>query len=235
MNQQERFYSVFSKTEVRLPSPNTKRNFEEGMRYAICNQSLALDPLIDRNIIVELGCGNGEKLLYLQHKYDFDQAIGIDLGFTTEYRRDRSIFYSANLNDPWPIDDGSADVLIAMMLLEHLFDPFASFREINRVLSAQGRAFVNLPLISSYKNRSRLLVGRLPTTSVPYARWEAEGHWDGFHLHYFTINSILNLASHAGLHVNSFKSVGKWSRIKSLFPSLLCDEISFEMRKAKPS
>jgi SAM-dependent methyltransferase len=231
MNCEERFYASHGRVEIVRPSADTVEEFAAGRRYAICNQSLKLIPPLQKNIIAELGCGSGDRLLYLQERHGFDHAIGIDLGFRSKIRCASSDFLPANLNEPWPLGDASVDVLIAMMLLEHLFDPWESFREINRVLSRHGRAFVNLPLVTSIKNRARLLAGRLPITSVPYFRWEHEGHWDGFHLHYFTIGSIRDLAKHSDLRVVSFRSVGKYSGFKQLAPSLLCDEISFELRK----
>lgn len=137
----------------------------------------------------------------------------------------------ANLNDPWPFETSDVDVLVAMMVIEHLFDPFFCFHEIARVLANDGRAFINLPLVTSLKNRLRLLVGLLPVTSVPYKRWLDEGHWDGFHLHYFTLGSVEDLARLAGLRVVTIHAVAPFKKLKDLMPSLLCGEISFELRK----
>ncbi len=233
---EETFYSA-QPTQIFQEALNQElgKVFEPGMRYSIIEQSLSRQPIQKRDAIVELGCGNGTRLLYLKEKFGFANALGIDLCFAdrgiqmADYR-----FFSANLNYPWPLEDQSADVLVAMMLLEHLFDPFASFREIQRVLQSEGRAFVNLPLITSVKNRFRLLAGKIPITSVPYTRWQEEGHWDGFHLHYFTIASIYDLARSANLRICKMKAVGRLAALKDLWPSFLCDEISFELRHQRP-
>ena len=66
-----------------------------------------------------------------------------------------------------------------MMVIEHLFDPFHAFREIERVLSPTGQGFINLPLVTSLKNRLRLLGGNLPVTSVSFDRWLVDKEWDG--------------------------------------------------------
>jgi SAM-dependent methyltransferase len=214
------------------PSPETGRMFEAGGRYALIADSLRREPLIGRRIIAELGCGKGDKLIYAKETFDFAQAVGVDLCFANKVIRGSGEceFFAANLNHGWPFKDKEVDVLVAMMLLEHLFDPFESFREIKRVLSPSGRAFVNLPLVTSFKNRLRLLVGRIPVTSVPYRRWQPEGHWDGFHLHYFSLLSIHDLAASAGLKIVRVTSVGRFHGAKNLLPCLLCDEISFELR-----
>lgn len=233
---EERFYSSLSPVaNPFLPTaPSFDPSFEKGQRYWIIEQSFAREPVKNPVLISELGCGDGSRLIYLQRKYCFASALGVDLRFAETFydEVDKVSFLPSNLNQSWPLDDSSCDVLIAMMVIEHLFDPMRCFCEIERVLAPSGRAFVNLPLISSVKNRFRLLVGLIPITSVPYHQWFKEGHWDGFHLHYFTLSSIYDLAAHSGLQVASISSVGRFYAIKSLFPSLLCNEISLELRRA---
>lgn len=231
MTSEEKFYTTQKNfNTVAIPTTHTATAFAPGARYAIVKDSFERDPLSRSNTIVELGCSNGENLMWLKENYSFSKAIGIDLCFSQVINNESGDFFlPANLNQAWPLESQGVDTIIAMMLIEHLFDPYHSFREIKRVLAPSGRAFINLPLITSIKNRLRLLVGHIPITSVPYERWSQEGHWDGFHLHYFTIPTIVDLAYGAGLRVHQAKSVGKFHRIKNIYPSLLCDEISLEL------
>lgn len=230
---EEVFYSSYAFTEPSIPSNDTHRDFEYGKRYYICQNSLTKDPPTHRSLIAELGCGNGQRLMYLKEQYGFEESVGIDLGFNAHHKIGTSTFFPANLNNEWPLEEEKVDVLIAMMLIEHLFDPFFCFKEISRVLDKDGRAFINLPLITNIRNRFRLLFGLIPTTSVSYPRWEEEGHWDGFHLHYFTLKSIEDLAKSAGLSIVSIQGVGAMKKLKDLMPTLLCGEISFEVRKIR--
>ena len=140
-----------------------------------------------------MGCSTGETLYFLKNNYGFDNAIGCDFIFNEEINYKNCKFFSADLNQKWPIPDSKVDCFVAMMLFEHLFDPWFCFSEVKRVLSPEGRAFVNLPLVTGFKNRLRLLYGKLPITSVPYNSWKKQGHWDGFHLHYFNLSSINDL------------------------------------------
>ncbi len=230
---EETFYSSEILTEFAIPTHETIQLFKPGKRYGIIAESLSQEIMPIRNMVVELGCFKGDRLIHVKDQFGFSKAVGIDLCFRDSISSPKGYqFYSANLNQAWPIDAGTADALIAMMLLEHLFDPYASFREIKRCLSPSGRAFVNLPLVTSVKNRMRLLFGKIPITSVPYQRWHAEGHWDGFHLHYFTIAAIRDLAFFSGLKINRVRGIGRLSGVKSLVPSLFCDEVSFELRHA---
>lgn len=228
---EEEFYSAYAATTPCLPETTTANEFNYGKRYFICKKSLDLNLPSRKQLIVELGCGNGQNLLWLKENYSFQHSIGLDLGFNCDHTIGTSIFRSSNLNKSWPFQDGTVDVLIAMMLFEHLFNPFFCFQEIERVLSDNGRAFINLPLITSIKNRFRLAIGLIPITSVPYSRWRHEGHWDGFHLHYFTLSSIYDLAASAGLSITSVEGVGAMKKLKDVMPTLLCGEISFEVRK----
>lgn len=203
-----------------------KEMLQEGKRY-----SLVLDDFkagfSGRNI-VELGCGGAEALLILSQLFPNRAWTGLDISVAP------AIFGSvevkqANLNEQWPFREQSVDGLIAMMVIEHLFNPYFSFAEIKRVLSPNGRAWVNLPLVTSVQNRARLLLGRLPETSVPYGEWAKSKSWDGMHLHYFSVSSIRDLANQAGLTVSEIRAVGNHHELKSRFPSLLASEITFSL------
>lgn len=81
----------------------------------------------------------------------------------------------ADLNEDWPVPDDAADMVIAMMIIEHLFDPFHAFAEIARILKPGGLAFVNLPNVGSIRCRLRLLAGALPVTSS--SDWFENRQW----------------------------------------------------------
>ena len=94
-----------------------------------------------------------------------------------------------------------------------------------------GLAFINLPLVTSIKNRFRLLIGNVPETSIEYKRWFQDKEWDGNHLHYFSINSIKKICNESNLKIIDIKPTGNLIFIKKLFPSLFANEISFCVKK----
>lgn len=138
-------------------------------------------------------------------------------------------YATADLNQDFPVETGSMDVVIAMMVIEHLFDPFHSFSEVGRVCKTGGMAFVNLPLITSIKSRIDLLMGRLPNTSTK--EWFDMREWDGGHLHYFDVSHVRRLAGLYGLTLTALYPVGRGYALKKLAPSLLCGEASFVFKK----
>lgn len=200
-----------------------------GKRYHLLMEDLeAANPR--GGTLVELGCGRAELLLILERIYQLDRLVGFDItaGDTGE---SKSIieYKNANLNSDWPLEAGSVDYLVAMMVFEHLFDPFHSFKEIRRVLSPGGHAYVNVPLVTSIKHRLKLAAGNLPSTSSPYDNWYEKEEWDGGHLHWFSVRSLHDLSKHCGLQIECIRGVGRFHKIKSLLPGLLASEVTLRL------
>jgi cyclopropane fatty-acyl-phospholipid synthase-like methyltransferase len=206
-----------------------------GSRYELVQHSLDSNPATYQGTLVELGCGDGRHLRYIQKRYGFENALGFDLRYSKTIEIGQVKFQSANLNHDFPIETGKCDVMMAMMIFEHLFNPWHSFSEVYRCLSPSGRAFINLPLITSVKNRLRLLFGSMPQTSSPYSRWAESGTWDGFHLHSFTLNSIYDLCEKSNLKVERVQPCGSFLHLKSMWIRGLCNEVSFEVSRISKS
>lgn len=201
-----------------------------GQRYALVSEYLSKQPSV-HGCLTELGCGGGEALIHFSRLYRFDRAIGLDIATAASTEvHDGIEFVQANLNETWPLANGEVDYLIAMMVIEHLFDPFKAFGEIRRTLATTGVAFVNLPLVTNIKNRVRLVCGLIPQTSVRYEHWFKTEEWDGNHLHYFSMRSIYDLAKKSGLQVEDVRGVGAFYKIKSALPSVLAGEVTLRLR-----
>ncbi|MEX2454898.1 MAG: methyltransferase domain-containing protein [Rhodospirillaceae bacterium] len=179
---------------------------------------------------VELGFGSVSRATLFAGMFGEFEAADIS---ATRLLGGQSVGFAwrdADLDQAWPFVDGSLDVVIAMMVFEHLFDPFHSFAELARVLRPGGLAFVNLPNIGSVKCRFDLLRGRMPVTSN--VDWFEKRQWDGGHLHYFTIDEVRRVAALNGLGVRRIYPVGRFVGLKRLWPGLLCHEISYVFEKA---
>jgi SAM-dependent methyltransferase len=203
-----------------------------GKRYGLVAERLFTDDGAG-GCLAEIGCGGGEALLILSECSRFDRIIGVDIALAPPCRQPGAAidveFLNSNLNAKWPLADCGVDHLIAMMVIEHLFNPFHAFREIKRCLSNRGEAYVNLPLVTGLRNRIRLLFGELPETSIRYKQWFQRGEWDGNHLHYFSLRSIHDLAHSCGLRLTDIRGVGALHVLKTRLPSLLAAEVTFRM------
>ena len=138
--------------------------------------------------------------------------------------------YQANLDNPFPFADAQFDTLIAMTVIEHLYDPFHAFGEVARVTRPGGDLFVNLPNIAALRCRLQLLMGRMPITSTP--QWFDMREWDGSHLHYFTVSDVRRIGALYGLELVNLCPVGRTTAHKALRPALFCHEITYHFRKA---
>jgi SAM-dependent methyltransferase len=200
-----------------------------GKRYRLPVDHFAAHPP-DGKVLVEVGCGGGQMLTLFGRRFRFASLIGIDVALIdAERTTDGVTTRKGDLDRRWPLEDGSVDYLMAMMVIEHLYDPFHAFREVARTLTQGGTAFVNLPLVTGLRNRLRLAAGLLPVTSDGYEVWFANQEWDGNHLHYFSLASIRRLARCVGLRVAEVRGVGRMAGLKTALPGLLAGEVTFSL------
>jgi SAM-dependent methyltransferase len=71
--------------------------------------------------------------------------------------------------DRLPLDNESADIIIANQILEHTKELFWIFHEISRVLKVGGNLILGVPNLASLHNRLLLLIGRQPTPIQVYS------------------------------------------------------------------
>ena len=104
------------------------------------------DLQLDGRAVVEVGCGTGRNTAWLAQR-----ASGIiALDFSDEMlARARARVSAANvqfiqhdLHNPWPVPDASAQLLIAMLVLEHVENLDTFFAEAERVLAEGGQLFI---------------------------------------------------------------------------------------------
>lgn len=198
-----------------------------GTRYHCVSDQLA-DP--GKLRAVELGFGSINRARCFASLFGAYEAADISATALLDGREAGFAYRDVNLDEDWPFETAEFDVVMAMMVFEHLFDPFHSFSELSRILRPSGTAFINLPNIGSIKCRWDILRGRLPMTSTD--DWFELRQWDGGHLHYFTIDEVRRVAALNGLRIRTIYPVGGQLWLKRQWPSLLCHEISYVLEKA---
>lgn len=203
-------------------------NFCPTGRYALIPRVLSRNQRIDR--LIEIGCGGGESLVWMK---DFaTEAVGADITIPTHLKNgtlEGIRFIEHNANDSFPFQDNWFDVVVTMMVMEHVFDPFHFTSEVARILKPGGILFLNVPLVTGLKNRLRLLTGHLPVTSQK--DWFQTREWDGGHLHYFSWKTLITLLQMFRFEVENYSCPGNFSSLKRWLPKLLCNEISVQCHK----
>jgi SAM-dependent methyltransferase len=108
--------------------------------------------------LVDVGCGGGA--LASRCRGLFTRYIGCDLvkydGFPAEHW---ASFRQADLNrSPYPLEDASADVAVAVETIEHLENPRALMRELTRIVRPGGLVIVTTPNQLSFLSKLTLVV-----------------------------------------------------------------------------
>jgi SAM-dependent methyltransferase len=215
-----------------LTSKEVKEMFLEKRRYFIFTKHISKDKNY-RNVY-EVGGGGLSYLSYINKYYKIRKVVGVDLFINKKLSNDKSIDYiEGDFDGDFPVKNNTIQILIMMMVIEHLFDPFKSFKKVFDLLSDDGVAFINLPLVTSLKNRFRLLFGNLPETSTSYDNWFKNRDYDGNHLHYFTIKSIEDLCKISNLKIVDRVYCGNFLFLKRIKPEFFASEISFMVKKIK--
>jgi malonyl-CoA O-methyltransferase len=97
--------------------------------------------------VLDLGCGTGRHALWLAGRGAAVTAVDFSEGMMEKARAkpgaDRVRFVAHDLHEPLPFADGSFDLVVSGLVLEHLGDLDAFFAGAHRVLRPGGRAVVS--------------------------------------------------------------------------------------------
>jgi ubiquinone/menaquinone biosynthesis C-methylase UbiE len=98
--------------------------------------------------IIEVGCGTGRNTKWLIGAAGAEDIVALDFSeemltrARNRVRDPRVRFVQHDVRSSWPVADGSADAVIAMLVLEHveMLEPF--FAEASRTLNIDGQLFI---------------------------------------------------------------------------------------------
>lgn len=204
----------------RLSKRDRKRNSALQSLSAIESQFDRLDSETSQiETIVDLGCGPGA----------FAAALGAELNATmvhgVEYRERYREMADANgltvhdldlEQETVPLDDGSADLVLAFGLLEHLKWYDHVLTECYRLLSNRGILWITVPNLGSYVNRLALVAGYQPR-NVELSKTRAQGLLPFYphnkpigHVHAPTRRALMELVDHVGFDVLSTRGFGPY-------------------------
>jgi SAM-dependent methyltransferase len=163
--------------------------------------------------LLDVGCAGGVDTVELARHVGAARMIGLELAdqFLEEARGRGVEVHRADITEPWPLADGSVDVVHSNQVIEHLAHTDHFMREIRRVLREDGYAVVSTNNLASWHNVLALVVGWQPlpahvsdevVVGNPLALEEQRyGERIHRHLRIFTARALAALAEAHGLRL----------------------------------
>jgi 2-polyprenyl-3-methyl-5-hydroxy-6-metoxy-1,4-benzoquinol methylase len=165
-------------------------------------------------IILDIGCGRGDNASILQsngHIVDGITLSELEQKEAIQYCRNVYIF---NLENGLPevIKNNKYDYIICSHVLEHIAYPNSLLKDINQVLTIEGRLIVALPNVMHYKSRLKLMFGNF--------NYEETGIWDYTHLRWYTFKTGAELFINNKMIVDKAYVTGEipWLTVLGVIP-----------------
>ena len=189
-----------------MPALEETKKYPHGKIFAYVARYIDALPDLSGKVVVDIPCGDGRASEAFARKgatikaFDLYPEFNKAEGITAEY---------ADMSDPLPVDDSSADILICLEGVEHMPDKVGLFREYNRVLKKDGKLILTLPSVSNARARlSMLLVeSEFWRRSAPTeldAVWFSESNSDRLyfgHLFLVTVQHLQTISTLTGFDV----------------------------------
>lgn len=162
------------------------------------NARREIEPLLPANLesVLEIGCGEGNTLLWLQHTGLAKTCKGIEILPDVASRGKAAgldIIVADIENEGIPFKD-QYDLVLCLDVLEHLHDPWSTIKVITNSIKPGGYFIASIPNISHISILSDLIF------RDQWAYSEA-GILDKTHLRFFTRSTAQQLLSSAGLKI----------------------------------
>lgn len=224
--------------------PSVSVDARERQLIAWLRQNLPAEPARTLEL-VELGCGEGSLSIELARVLPA-RVLGVDLAAAYVDRARQRAGLASNVqfrvlnldSELASLETGSADVVVSVDVLEHVFDVFGFVAHVARILRPGGLVALRVPNIAYVRHRVSLLAGALPITSSWFGpsgdltAWRTKWGWDGGHLHYFTLGTLSKLLRDVGLQPLGFRDPGaRFARVRRIAPSLLAGNLATLARK----
>jgi SAM-dependent methyltransferase len=159
--------------------------------------------------VLDIGCGNGQRLLELQH-FGHTQLYGVEPtgGAARQAQRaTEATIYPTTLEEA-PLQPAHFGLVIMNQVLEHVPSPRTTLRNVRSLLRADGTLYLTVPNFGSLEAR---VFGE---------------HWAGLripeHLHHFTPRALRRLIEESGFRIVTWRTdtvlsitqetIGTWER-----------------------
>lgn len=174
-----------------------------GTYYSFARQEV-IDSIIKNSIsakrVLEIGCAGGATGKRLKELAPVDYYMGIELSeeaaSIARQHLDKVIVADvekADMSKDIGLKQNDFDLILALDVLEHLYDPWDILANLTDYLKPGGHVIASIPNIQNISVVKELLKGRW--------RYEGAGILDATHLRFFTFEEIEKMFSGAGLSI----------------------------------
>jgi len=182
---------------------------------------LAALPADSAVVLLDVGCEDGAWTERVRRRIGIpsDHVHGLEIA-AEQARRARARGFDVqigDIDDPWPFEDASIDIVHANQVIEHVKRLDHFMRETRRVLTEGGHAIVCTENLASWHNVGALLLGYQPFSATnisscrrignPFALHGGEPVLEEplQHIHVITLKALRDLYS-----VHGFKIEAQW-------------------------
>ena len=170
------------------------------------------DPEIDT--VLDFGGGSGANLALLAARVPIRRRISYDVVSPRESIAGIEYLSGTSEKLRIAIPDGSVDLILAVEVIEHLYDPDSMVELWKRFLKPGGLLIITTPNLSSAINRISLLLGWQPadTEVSTTAKFGYPGSGHGVvvgHIRVFTFRALLEFIRYRGLIIERAYTVAR--------------------------
>lgn len=165
---------------------NAKEIFDVYKNYQLERLSF-IEPLLNpATHFLEIGASSGQFLVHIKDKVSVLNAIELDTDCCSFMREVLGINSESEFLENSTFSNGMYDIVCAFQVMEHVESPIDFLKGLRKVTKLGGYIFIEVPNISD------------PLLSVWNVKPYDKFYFHEAHLHYFSINSLRQVASSAG-------------------------------------
>jgi len=205
-----------------------RREKEGRFSPALPRYEVAAQLIPDGASLLDVGCGSGDFLAYLKQSHPNCDVLGVDVspqavaiarshGVPAEVIR-TNLPLGRQLNRRY-------DYIVLMEVLEHLVDAESLVRDL--ITMQPKRIIVTVPNMGFFMHRLRLLVGRMPVTSVFFHMRE--------HVRFWTVTDFHQWVDILGLRVIKTLAQNHKRWLARIWPSLMARAVMYELETRNSS